>query len=79
MMKEIKPTKNQQLQPPVYGQVVEAAAGAMRSVMDRLSRTSCEAVSGISREDLKLIFEAGVRALGTCVHERLFLILTGCI
>ncbi|XP_042884835.1 HEAT repeat-containing protein 3-like isoform X2 [Penaeus japonicus] len=41
-------------------QLVEAAAGAMRAVMDRLSQDKCEKLAGIMQEDLQLIFEAGV-------------------
>ncbi|XP_063604492.1 HEAT repeat-containing protein 3-like [Penaeus indicus] len=41
-------------------QLVEAAAGAMRAVLDRLSQDKCDKLAGIMQEDLQLIFEAGV-------------------
>ncbi|XP_042238930.1 uncharacterized protein LOC121877311 [Homarus americanus] len=40
--------------------LLEAAAGAMRAIMDRLSQDKCEKLAAITQADLKLIFEAGI-------------------
>ncbi|XP_071540562.1 HEAT repeat-containing protein 3 [Panulirus ornatus] len=40
--------------------LLEAAAGAMRAIMDRLSRDKCEKLASISEQDLQVIFEVGI-------------------
>lgn len=40
--------------------LLEAATGAMRAIMDRLSQDKCEKLAAITQEDLKVIFDAGV-------------------
>lgn len=52
-------------------QLVEAAAGAMRAVLERLSQDKCEKLAGIMQEDLQIIFEAGVSCSMASVRTNL--------
>ncbi|KAK7082899.1 hypothetical protein SK128_002158 [Halocaridina rubra] len=40
--------------------ILEAATGAMRAIMEKLSQDTCEKLSEITQQDLKIILEAGV-------------------
>lgn len=40
--------------------LLEAAAGAMRAIIDRLSQDHCDKLESITQQDLQLIFQAGV-------------------
>ncbi|XP_063844493.1 HEAT repeat-containing protein 3-like isoform X1 [Scylla paramamosain] len=40
--------------------LLEATAGAMRAIIDRLSQDHCDKLASITQQDLQLIFQAGV-------------------
>lgn len=40
--------------------LLEAAAGAMRAIIDRLCQDNCDNLASITQQDLQLIFQAGV-------------------
>lgn len=51
--------------------LLEASTGAMRAIMDSLSKSSCDQLAGLSHTDLQLIFEAGVTCTVSSVRANL--------
>lgn len=51
--------------------ILEAAAGAMRAIMEKLSQDRCEKLADITQEDLKVILEAGVSCTTASVRANL--------